>query len=271
VVVDASNNIYVGDNGNLVVRKVNASGVITTFAGSGNPCVLPTNSCGDGGPARQANLTSVTSLAVDAAGNLYIADYFDHRIRKVDTSGTITTVAGTGGKGFTGDGGPAINARLNRPYGVAVNLAGDIFIADSQNNRIRCVVAVPKGCNGSVLKVGSILTYAFNGTKTFAGDGGQAKAASQQDPLEVALDPTGNLFVSGGADEVVRRIDAATKLVSTVAGDATHPLRAGFGGDAGPATQATLDNIGLAVNASESLLIADTGNNRIRQVNLGAK
>ena len=271
VAVDASNNIYIGDNGNLVVRRVNASGTITTFAGSGNPCVLPTNPCGDGGPATKANVTSVASLAVDGTGNLYIADYFDHRIRKVDTSGTITTVAGTGGKGFTGDGGPAINARLNRPYGVAVNSAGDIFIADSQNNRIRCVVAVPKGCNGAVLKVGSILTYAFNGKKTFAGDGGVAKAASQQDPLEVALDPTGNLFVSGGADEVVRRIDAATKIVSTVAGDATHPLRAGFGGDGGPATQATLDNIGLAVNASESLLIADTGNNRIRQVNLAAK
>jgi trimeric autotransporter adhesin len=271
VVVDASNNIYIGDNGNLVVRKVNASGTITTFAGTGNPCVLPTNPCGDGGPAKLANITSVTSVAVDGDGNLYIADYFDHRIRKVDTSGTITTVAGTGGKGFTGDGGLAVNARLNRPYGVAVNSAGDIFIADSQNNRIRCVVAVHKGCNGTVLKVGSILTYAFNGKKTFAGDGGLAKAASQQDPLEVAIDPSGNLFVSGGADEMVRRIDATTKIVTTVAGDATHPLRAGFAGDGGPATQATLDNIGLAVNASESLLIADTGNNRVRQVDLSTK
>jgi trimeric autotransporter adhesin len=271
LVIDASNNIYIGDNGNLVVRKVDASGNITTVAGSGNPCILPGNACGDGGPATQANLSSVTSVAVDGNGNLYIADYYDQRIRMVNTSGTLTTVAGTGGRGHTGDGGPAVNALLNRPYGIAVDAVGNIYIADSQNNRIRCVLAVSKGCNGSTLKVGSIMTYAFNGAKAFGGDGGLAKVASQQDPLEVALDPAGNLFVTGGADEVVRRIDAATKIVSTVAGNAAHPQRGGFNGDGGLATQATLDNIGLAVNASDSLLIADTGNNRIRQVNLGTK
>ena len=271
VVVDASNNIYIGDNGNLVVRKVDASGTITTVAGSGNPCILTGNPCGDGGPATKANITSVTSVAVDGSGNLYIADYYDQRIRMVDTSGTITTVAGTGGRGHLGDGGPAVKALLNRPYGVAVDAAGNIYIADSQNNRIRCVLAVAGGCNGSKLKVGSIMTYAFNGNKAFAGDGGLAKDASQQDPLEVALDPAGNLFVSGGADEVVRRIDAATLIVTTVAGNAAHPQRGGFNGDGGLATQATLDNIGLAINASDNLLIADTGNNRIRQVNLGAK
>ena len=271
VFVDASSNIYIGDNGNLVVRKVDTTGTITTVAGSGNPCILTGNPCGDGGPATKANITSTTSVVVDGNGNLYIADYYDQRIRMVNTSGIITTVAGTGARGQKGDGGPAIDAFLNRPYGVAVNAAGDIFIADSGNNRVRCVLAVAKGCNGSTLKVGSIMTYAFNGAKAFAGDGGLAKAASQQNPLEVALDPAGNLFVSGGADEVVREITAATMIVSTVAGNATHPLRAGFSGDGGPATQATLDNIGLAISASDSLLIADTGNNRIRQVNLGAK
>ncbi|MGA8492975.1 MAG: hypothetical protein WB711_21310 [Terriglobales bacterium] len=271
LVVDASDNLYIADNGNLVVRKVDASGNITTYAGSGNPCILSGNVCGDGGPATQANMSSVTSVAIDGAGNLYIADYYDQRIRMVNTSGIMTTVAGTGGRGHTGDGGPAIAALLNRPYGVAVDAAGDIYIADSENNKIRCVVAVSKGCNGSTLKVGSIMTYAFNGDKAFAGDGGVAKSASQQDPLEVALDPAGNLFVTGGADEVVRRIDAVTKIVSTVAGSTNHPQRAGFSGDGGPATDATLDNIGLAINASDSLLIADTGNNRIRQVDLGSK
>jgi hypothetical protein len=270
VVVDAAGNIYIGDNGNLVVRKVDVSGTITTIAGSGNHCILTYS--------RKTKLAATSllpalrrTLGVDGNGNLYIAYYYDHRVRMVDTSGTIKTLAGTGGRGHAGDGGPAVNALLNRPYGVAVDSGGNIYIADSQNNRIRCVLAVAKGCNGSTLNVGSIMTYAFNGVKTFAGDGGLARAASQQNPLEVALDPAGNLFVSGGADEVVRRIDAATKIVSTVAGNATHPLRAGLSGDGGPATDATLDNIGLAINASDSLLIADTGNNRIRQVNLGAK
>ncbi|MGA8492690.1 MAG: hypothetical protein WB711_19870 [Terriglobales bacterium] len=271
VAVDASNNVYIADLGNLVIRKVNGSGNITTFAGSGTACVITTNPCGDGGPATKANMTSPTSVAVDGKGNVYIADYFDHRIRKVDTTGTITTIAGTGVRGYKGDHGPATSARLNRPYGVAVDGSQNVYIADSQNNRIRCVLAVAKGCGGATAPVGDIVTFAFNGKATFAGDGGTAKSASQQNPLEVALDPTGNVFVGGGADEVVRRIDAATLLVSTVAGDPTHPQRGGFGGDGGPAIDATLDNIGLAVNGSEVLLIADTGNNRIRQVDLAAK
>jgi NHL repeat len=271
VAVDASNNVYIADLGNLVIRKVDASGTITTFAGSGNPCVITTNPCGDGGPATLANMTSPTSVAVDSKGSVYIADYFDHRIRKVDTTGTITTVAGSGVRGFKGDHGPATSARLNRPYGVSVDGSANVYIADSGNNRIRCVLVAKRGCGGSKAPVGDIVTFAFNGQATFAGDGGTARLASQQNPLEVALDPTGNVFVTGGADEVVRRIDAVTLIVSTVAGDPTHPLRGGFGGDGGPATDATLDNIGLAVNGSEVLLIADTGNNRIRQVDLGAK
>ena len=271
VAIDASDNIYIADLGNLVVRKVDASGTISTFAGNGNACVITTNPCGDGGAATAANITSPTSVAVDSKGNVYIADYFDHRIRMVNTGGTITTIAGTGTKGFKGDHGPATSARLNRPYGVSVDASANVYIADSGNNRIRCVLAVAKGCGGVKAAVGDIVAFAFNGKATFAGDGGTARLASQQNPLEVALDPTGNVFVGGGADEVVRRIDAVTLLVSTVAGNPANPLKAGFGGDGGPATLATLDNIGLAVNGSEILLIADTGNNRIRQVDLTAK
>ncbi len=271
VVVDASNNIYIADLGNLVVRKVSASGTITTFAGSGNACVITTNPCGDGGPATSANITSPTSVAVDSTGNVYIADYFDHRIRKVDTTGTITTIAGSGTRGYKGDGGPATSARLNRPYGVAVDASANVYIADSFNNRIRCVLAVANGCGGAKAPVGDIVTSAFNGKATFGGDGGAAKAASQQNPLEVALDSANNVFVGGGADEVVRRIDAVTLLVSTVAGNPTHPLQGGFSGDGGPAIDATLDNIGLAIYGSNILLIADTGNNRIRLVALTAK
>lgn len=271
IAFDGAGNLYIADNGNLRVRMVNTSGTITTVAGSGNPCILSSNACGDGGSALLANITSPTSIALDGSGNLYIADYYDQKIRMVSPSGTITTVAGMGGKGFTGDSGPATKARLDRPYGVAVDANGNIYIADSQNNRIRCVIGAKNGCNAPKLKVGDITTFAFNGQPTFAGDGGTAKSASQQDPLEVALDPSGNLFVSGGADEVVRRIDGTTFIVSTVAGNPNHPLRGGFGGDGGPATSATLDNVGLAVNGSESLLIADTGNNRVRQVNLSSK
>lgn len=271
IAVDASNNVYIADLGNLVVRKVDTSGTITTIAGDGNPCIISTNPCGDGGPATAANITGPTTVVVDSKGNVYIADYWDHRIRMVNTNGIINTIAGSGQRGQSGDNGPATTARLNRPYGVAVDGSGNVFIADSKNNRIRCVLAVAKGCGGSTKTVGDIITFAFNGKATFAGDGGDAKAASQQIPLEVELDPSGNVFVGGGADSVVRRIDAVTDIVTTVAGDPTHPMKRGFAGDGHLATNATLNNTGLSVNGSEVLLIADTGNNRVRQVDLGAK
>ena len=123
--VDGAGNLYIADPGNNRIRKVDASGTITTVAGNGTP-----DFAGDGGPASSAQLYYPTSVAVDGAGNLFIADYGNHRIRKVDASGTITTVAGNGTPGFAGDGGPASSAQLNYPYGVAVDGAGNLYIAD---------------------------------------------------------------------------------------------------------------------------------------------
>ncbi|HXM22682.1 MAG TPA: choice-of-anchor D domain-containing protein [Terriglobales bacterium] len=272
VAVDAAGDIFIADTGNLVIREVNASTQqITTIAGNKSPCVPTTAPCGDGGPATKASITFVTAMALDGSANLYIADYFGNRIRKVDASGTISTLAGTGARGHTGDGGPAKLAKLNRPYGVAADAAGNVYIADSLDNKIRCVVGATGGCGGSALAVGSIFTYAFaSGQPTFSGDGGPALKATMQQPYEVELDPAGNLYVGGGADVVVRRIDAASQTIVTVAGNPKRPGNFGFAGDGGPATQATLNNTGLAVNSSGALLIADTGNNRVRQVDLVA-
>jgi hypothetical protein len=126
--------LYIADILNSRVRKVSTSGTITTVAGNGTP-----GFSGDGGPATNARLRPPTGVAVDAAGNLYIADIFNQRVRKVSTSGTITTVAGTGIYGFSGDGGPATNARLAYPSGVAVDAAGNLYIADQNNHRVRKV------------------------------------------------------------------------------------------------------------------------------------
>lgn len=272
VALDGSGNVYIADNGNMRVRLVNTSGVINTIAGSGEPCIIHTDACGDGGPAIKANISGPTSVAIGPNGNVYIADYYDHRIRMVDSSGTITTVAGNGKKGFGGDGGLATSTALNHPYSVAIDSAGNLYIADSYNNRIRCVLAKDGDCSAPTLKAGHITTYAFNGNPTYGGDGGPATSASQQDPLEVTLDASGNLYVSGGADEVVRLIAATgNHAVSPVAGNPKHPLRSGFSGDGGPAVGATLNDIGVAIDGSGHLLIADQGNNRIREVDLNGK
>lgn len=284
VALDASGNIYIADSNNYVVRALNTQatavtifgvtiqpGNIATVVGNGAECLPNTAPCGDGGLATSAQLTFPSSITFDGNGNLYIADYYGNRVRVVNpTSGNINTEAGTGAPGYAGDGGPATSAKLDRPFGVAVDPSGNVYISDSKNNRVRCVITVSGGCGGSADAVGSIVTYAFNGKAGFAGNGRLAVNAEMTDMLGAATDPAGNLFVGGGADSVVQRIDAATLTVDTVAGTPSDPGQIGFAGDGGPATSATLNNIGLSVNGAESLLIADTGNNRIRQVSLVA-
>ncbi len=268
VAIDGSGDIFIADTNNGRVREVNPSGVITTVAGNGVTCTIPENPCGDGGPATQAKFTLATSVAVDGKGNLYIADYYGNRIRAVNLStGIISTLAGTGERGHAGDGGPANQARLNRPYGVAVDNAGNVYIGDSANNKVRCVIMASGGCH-STAAIGTIVTYAFNGQPAFGGDGKTAKLASMQNPFEVAVDPAGNLYVSGGADLVVRRIDGVDTTVITVAGNPQKPGQFGFNGDGGASTLAALNNLGVAVNGSENLIIADDGNNRVRQVDM---
>lgn len=270
VIVDASGNVFIADTNNFVIREIAVgTGTITTIAGDGTQCTPNTAPCGDGGPATSAQFTNPTSLAFDGSGNLFIADYHGNRIRKVNlASGIITTEAGTGARGNTGDNADATLATFNHSYGVATDSSGNVYIDDANNNRIRCVLTVSGGCGGSSGSVGWVVNYAFTGKTGYSGEGGLIKKATQTDPLFIASDSNDNFYVSGGAASTVRRIDAATQTLYTIAGDSTHPSRAGFSGDGGPATKASLDNIGVSVNGSKSLLIADTNNNRIRQVNM---
>ena len=258
VTVDAQDNIYIADSYNSVVRKVNSkTGVIITYAGNGNSCFPSIGRCGDGGLAVNAQMTQPTSLAIDGANNLLISDYFGQRIRQVNASTQIiTTAAGSGAFGFAGDGGPAKKAEFKYPFGVAADATNDIYIADDDNDRVRWV-------NGTTEIIN---TYALDGSAGFGGDGGPALSAAMGNPLEVALDPSDNLFIAGGVYNVVRRVDLGSGTIATVAGTTQNPALSGFSGDGGPATQARMSNAGVAVDGAGDLYIADTGNNRIRYV-----
>ncbi len=260
VVVDSKGNVFFSDTGNLVVRRIDAAThAITTVAGTyGVSCSPTTAKCGDGGPATGAQITWPWGLAIDANDNLYIADYYAFRIRLVNGSTqTITTFAGTGNLGKKGNGGPATQAYLNHPSGVAADNNGNVYIADQYNFSVRVV-------NSS----GIINDFMGDGKACLCGNGGPALNGSMWNPQNVATDPSGNVFISGGNDNVVQRVNATTTIWGTVAGNPLKPLLGGFGGDGGPATLATLANFGVTVDAGNNLYIADEGNNRIRTVHL---
>ncbi|HKS95063.1 MAG TPA: hypothetical protein VJV74_02900 [Terriglobia bacterium] len=246
VAVDGFGNVFIADTGNNRIRRVDPGGTITTVAGSG-----VAGFSGDDGLALSAELNGPTGIAVDADGDLYIADRANNCIRKVGPSGTITTVAGTGRSGFGGDGGPAVKAALSGPGGVAVDSEGDLYIADSGNNRIRRVDSS-----------GNITTLAGNGGAGFNGDGGPAAKASLAHPTGVAVDDEGALYIADALNNRIRRVDS-TGTITTVAGSA----RSGFSGDGGPATAASLAGpSGVAVANDGSLFVADRLNQRIRRV-----
>jgi len=250
--VDAAGNIYVMEFNNRRVRRVDAvTGIITTFAGNGL-----SGFGGDGGPATNAQFDSPIGLALDAAGNLFIADQGNSRIRKVNAStGIITTVAGNGSSFFSGDGGPATSASLRFPSWVAFDAAGNLFIADRSNSRIRRVNAL----------TGIITTVAGNGAFSFSGDGGPATSASLSNPLAVAMDAAGNLFIADATNHRIRRVDAGTGIITTVAGNGV----VAFAGDGGPATGASLSSpAGLAFDAAGNLFVA-AHNARVRRVASG--
>src|SRR6266849_464960 len=246
--IDSAGNLYIWENQPFRVRKVSTAGIITTVAG----VYQSSGSTGDGGPATSALLaggSTHSGLAMDSAGNLYISDTNNHRIRKVNTSGIISTVAGNGAQGFSGDNGPATSAMLNYPEGIALDSAGNLYIADSSNLRIR-----------KMTPGGIITTFAGNGNVVTAGDGGPATSASFESPTGVTADSAGNLYLADGTH--VRKVDTAG-IIITVAGTGAR----GNGGDGGPATSAQFRGInGMAVDRAGNLYIADTSNQRIRKV-----
>jgi hypothetical protein len=248
VAADRNGNVYIADTYGHRIRKVDSAGVITTVAGTGAAAFG-----GDGGPGAQASLQYPTGIALDAAGNLYIADSYNGRIRKLDaTSGVISTVAGGGSSANLGDGGAATAASLAYPAAVAVDPAGNLYIADQYHNRVRKVTAD-----------GIISTISGTGAQAFSGDGGAATDADLYYPTGLAIDATGNIYIADQYNNRIRKVDATTGLIATVAGDGNP----GFNGDGGAATAASLYRpTSIVVDGDGSLYIADQYNNRIRKV-----
>ena len=224
---------------------------ISTTAGTGQAAFG-----GDGGPATKAKLNLPTGVAEDAAGNLYIADTLNFRIRKVTTAGIISTIAGTGSPGFSGDGGLAVNAKLASPESPAVDSSGDVYFADSGNNRVR-----------EILANGKIKTIAGNGTCGSSGDGGKATLAELCDPTAVAIAAGGRIYIADTGNNKIRAVEAGG-IISTYAGTGTF----GSAGDGGAATSAELGSpSGIAISSLGDLFIADTSNNKIREVKPSGK
>ena len=300
VALDSSGNFYIamqGQNNQGAIRKVDTAGVITTVAGG-----YTRGFSGDGGPAKAARLHGATGVAVDSSGNVYIADHENNRIRKVDTSGTITTfastgisgprglavdsndnvyvaqdhrilkidgstdpptittVAGTGSSGFSGDTGTATSAQLDEPFGVAVDSSGNIYIADSGNHRVRKVDVSEDPP--------TIDTIAGSGSHTsggFSGDGGAATAARLRSPYDVAVDSDGNVYIACYFNHRIRKVDVSEDppTIDTFAGS----FGSGFGGDGGAANAARLNSpYGVEVASDGTVYIADANNRRIRAV-----
>jgi uncharacterized repeat protein (TIGR01451 family) len=249
VAVDSLGSVYIADTNNRFIRKVDASGNITTVAGNGLCC----SASGDGGQAIDAEIGIPYGLALDSSGNLYISDTDNEVVRKVAPSGIITTVAGNGSFGYSGDGGPATSAKLYGPYGIAVDGAGNLYIADRFNYRVRMVSTS-----------GTITTVAGTGSCCFGGDGGAATSALLYQPAGVAVDAAGDLFIADYDNNRIRMVTGGT--ITTVAGTGAF----GYSGDGGAATGAKLyDPAGVAVDGSGNVYIADSGNARIRRVNAG--
>lgn len=247
VAVDSSHNVYISDSNNNKIRMI-SGGIITTRAGKANA-----GFSGDGGSATNALFNSPYGLWFDNRGNLFITDLLNQVVREIySADGTIQTVAGNNSAGYFGDNGVATDAQLNNPFGVAVNAAGDIFISDSNNNRVRVVNHA----------TGNIATYAGTGYNIYGGDSGPAVNASISRPQGLAVDASGNLYIADNGNNRIRRV-GTDGTITTVAGTGTT----GSTGDGGPATKAQLSHPwGVAVDSSGDIFIADYGNSRIRQI-----
>lgn len=310
VAVDRAGNIYIADSSNDRIRRVDRqTGIITTIAGFGER-----GFSGEGKPATSAALHFPHGLVLDQAGNLYFADAGSHRVRKVDArTGTVSTVAGTGRTEFSGDGGPATAAGLFAPRGIALDKAGNLYIADSHHGCVRRLdregllttvagsnprsgkkgmapryllnpVAVAVGPDAQIYWAdptlnrvkkadlsrtdpktanGWITIVAGNGTMGFGGDGSLAREAKLASPAAVAFDSRGHFYIADHNNQRIRRVDALTGIITTIAGNGER----GFSGDGGPATEAALNApSGLAVDADDNVYIADAQNHRIRRI-----
>jgi trimeric autotransporter adhesin len=243
---DSAGNLYLVDFGNNMFRMVDASGTIRTIAGNGKM-----GFSGDGGPAASAQLNSPYSVAFDSKGRLYIADFDNCRIRKVDTNGVISTVVGTGIRGFSGDGGPAVKAQMDKPSGIAIDSKDNLYIADWGNCRIR-----------KVDTAGTISTYAGTGKGSFTGDGGPAASATLLYPASIVFDVSGNLYIADVDNHRIRKVDTSG-IINTVIGNGIT----GFSGDGGPALSARIFNPWTPVfDALGNMYFSDASNDVIRKV-----
>jgi sugar lactone lactonase YvrE len=248
IAFDTAENLYIADRANNCIRKVTTAGIISTYAGTSG-----TGYGGDGGPATSAELNLPNVVAIDTNGNLYICDAFNNRIRKVNAAGIITTISGTGTSGFSGDGGPASAAQLSIPTGVQPDAAGNIYILDGGNSRIRMIDAF-----------GIINTIAGNGTSGYSGDGGPATAAELgYSPWNVSLDRNGDVYIADEGNNVIRKITLSSGIINTVAGNNT----AGYSGDGGLATNCELNQpSAIGFDTSGNGYVSDWNNNRIRKI-----
>ena len=246
VAVDTGGYVYVAERLGHRIRRIGPGGIIETFAGTG-----VAGFGGDGGPATEAQLNHPAGLTVDAAGNVYVADADNHRVRRIGLGGRIETFAGTGVAGFGGDGGPATEAQLNHPAGLTVDAAGNVYVADTDNHRVRRI-----GLGGR------IETFAGTGARGYDGDGGPATEHRLNHPFDVAADASGSVYVADVSNRRIRRI-AQDGTIETFAGTGT----AGDSGDGGAATDAQIDQpAGLAVSSAGYVFVADWGKHRVRRI-----
>lgn len=247
IATDPNGNIFFSDDYHDLVRKIDTKGNISTIAGTGT-----LGYSGDGGPATAANINFPTGLAADSFGDVYFVDLFDNRVRRIDASGTINTVAGNGIAGFSGDGGPATKASISFSdfAAVAVDGAGNLFIADSDNSRIR-----------KVDSHGVITTIAGTGTSGFSGDGGPAVNAQLGGFCGIATDAKGNIYISDCGNGRIRRIDP-NGIISTFAGTGLGDSS----GNEGPAVSAAVSPDGISLDSEGNLYVAETDFDDVRKI-----